>query len=51
VEGAAAFRALRPEVRVDVLRGRAIPNDEDAQNFNRILLDFLQTSSTTTSVP
>jgi pimeloyl-ACP methyl ester carboxylesterase len=51
VEGAAAFRALRPEVRVDVLRGRAIPNDEDAQNFNRILLDFLQTSSTTTSAP
>ncbi|WP_027481135.1 alpha/beta fold hydrolase, partial [Deinococcus pimensis] len=41
VAGAEAFTALRPGVRLEVLRGRAIPNDEQAAEFDRLTLDFL----------
>lgn len=40
--GAAAFVRLRPDVKVDVLAGRAIPNDESANAFNEIALAFLR---------
>lgn len=38
---AEAFRKQRPDVPFDVLRARAIPNDEQAEAFNRIALAFL----------
>ncbi|PYE54176.1 alpha/beta fold hydrolase [Deinococcus yavapaiensis] len=40
--GAAAFVRLRPDVQVDVLAGRAIPNDESSSEFNEIARDFLR---------
>lgn len=32
----------RPEVRLEVLRARAIPYDEDSDRFNRLALEFLK---------
>jgi pimeloyl-ACP methyl ester carboxylesterase len=41
VSGAAAFLALK-KVELDVLKGRAIPNDESSEEFNAIMTAFLK---------
>jgi pimeloyl-ACP methyl ester carboxylesterase len=41
VSGAAAFVELK-KVPLDVLKGRAIPNDESPAQFNSIMLEFLK---------
>lgn len=41
VSGAAAFLALK-KVSLDVLKGRAIPNEESFEAFNHILLEFVK---------
>jgi pimeloyl-ACP methyl ester carboxylesterase len=41
VSGAAAFLELK-KVPLDVLRGRAIPNDESPEPFNALMLEFLK---------
>jgi pimeloyl-ACP methyl ester carboxylesterase len=41
VSGAAAFLELK-KVPLDVLKGRAIPNDESSVAFNKLILEFLK---------
>jgi pimeloyl-ACP methyl ester carboxylesterase len=41
VSGAAAFLALK-NVPLDVLKGRAIPNEESPEAFNALMLEFLK---------
>jgi pimeloyl-ACP methyl ester carboxylesterase len=41
VSGAAAFLELK-KVPLDVLKGRAIPNDESSVAFNKLMLEFLK---------
>jgi pimeloyl-ACP methyl ester carboxylesterase len=41
VSGAAAFLELK-KVPLDVIRGRAIPNDESPEPFNLLMLEFLK---------
>ncbi len=41
VSGAAAFLELK-KVPLDILKGRAIPNDESPQAFNALMLEFLK---------
>ncbi len=41
VSGAAAFLELK-KVPLDVIKGRAIPNDESPERFNSLMLEFLK---------